>query len=105
MTQTDFGAGQALLARAVAIMLATAGTMLASARAGEAPRLFTHQSYVEETARATEVPLGDLKGLLAWVLGNLPERVKVYPTENYYYFRFMHGAQNYAGNIRLDAAD
>src|ERR1700730_8907955 len=75
------------------------------ARAGDSPRLITHQSYVEETARTTEVPLGNLKAMFAWVLSNLPDRVKVYPTENYYYFRFMHNGQNYAGNIRLDAQD
>jgi len=29
--------------------------------------------------------------------------VKVYPTGNYYYFRFSHNGLDYAGNIRLDA--
>jgi hypothetical protein len=76
-----------------------------AARAGESPRLFTHQSYVEETAQNTDVPLGNLRAMFGWVLGSLPARVKVYPTENYYYFRFMHGGLNYAGNIRLDVQD
>jgi hypothetical protein len=31
--------------------------------------------------------------------------VKVYPTENYYYFGFMHNGIRYAGNIRLDASN
>jgi hypothetical protein len=31
--------------------------------------------------------------------------VKVYPTENYYYFYFYHQGSRYAGNIRLDAAN
>jgi hypothetical protein len=87
----------------LAVILAFQG--ISSARSADGPRLFTHQSYVEETARTTEVPLGNLKAMFGWVLGNLPDRVKVYPTENYYYFRFMHNGQNYAGNIRLDAAD
>src|SRR5262249_19711626 len=39
------------------------------------------------------------------VLGSLPERVKVYPTENYYYFFFVHNHIRYAGNIRLDVVD
>jgi hypothetical protein len=73
--------------------------------AADGPRLFTHQSYVEETLRTTELPLGNIKDMFGWVLGNLPDRVKVYPTENYYYFRFMHNGENYAGNIRLDVAD
>jgi hypothetical protein len=87
----------------VAAILALQG--VSPARSAESPRLFTHQSYVEDTARTTAVPLGNVKAMFGWVLGNLPERVKVYPTENYYYFRFMHNGQNYAGNIRLDAAD
>ena len=35
----------------------------------------------------------------------LPERVQVYPTENYYYFRFIHDGVRYVGNIRLAAAN
>ena len=43
--------------------------------------------------------------VFAFVLGSLPERVKVLPTENYYYFRFVHNGVPYAGNIRLAASD
>ena len=39
------------------------------------------------------------------VLGSLPERVNVLPTENYYYVRFVHKGVRYVGNIRLAAAD
>jgi hypothetical protein len=31
--------------------------------------------------------------------------VKVYPTENYFYFSFYHNGTRFAGNIRLDALD
>jgi hypothetical protein len=31
--------------------------------------------------------------------------VKVYPTENYYYFRFIHAGTPYAGNLRFDPRD
>ncbi|HMA72380.1 MAG TPA: hypothetical protein VKP67_12950 [Xanthobacteraceae bacterium] len=79
-------------------------TAILVARA-DGPQLFTHQSYVEETMRTTDLPLGDIKAMFAWVLGSLPDRVKVYPTENYYYFRFTHNGVSYAGNIRLDALD
>jgi hypothetical protein len=68
-------------------------------------KLTTHQNYVEDTLRSTDVPFGNIKNVFGWVLGNLPDRVKVYPTENYYYFKFMHDGQNYSGNIRLDAKD
>jgi hypothetical protein len=77
----------------------------ASPARADSAKLFTHQSYVEETLRSTDVPFGNIKNVFGWVLDNLPERVKVYPTENYYYFRFIHNGLSYAGNIRLDAAD
>jgi hypothetical protein len=38
-------------------------------------------------------------------LRNLPERVAVYPTENYFYFHFTQNGAVYVGNIRLAAAD
>jgi hypothetical protein len=44
----------------------------------------------------------DPTAVFAYVLDALPERVKVYPTENYYYFYFYTGNLRYAGNIRLD---
>jgi hypothetical protein len=69
------------------------------------PRLFTHESYVEDATRVTELPINDPLGMFAYVLDNLPERVNVYPTENYYYFSFIHNSTRYAGNIRLDASD
>ena len=31
------------------------------------------------------------------VIGSLPERVNVLPTENYYYVRFAHKGVRYAG--------
>ena len=43
--------------------------------------------------------------MFAAVLKKLPDRVEVYPTENYYYFRFTQNGVVYVGNIRLGAAD
>ena len=43
--------------------------------------------------------------MFGFVLDSLPDRVKVYPTENYYYFTFMLNGVPYAGNIRLDASN
>ncbi|HEY0438632.1 MAG TPA: hypothetical protein VGD36_01075 [Xanthobacteraceae bacterium] len=64
-------------------------------------RLFTHQSYIEALNRPAAFDIKDVKAVFERVLGALPERVKVYPTENYYYFKFLHGGVSYAGNIRL----
>jgi hypothetical protein len=98
-------AGHSRIAAAAPVVLFLLAQNVGTGLAADSPRLITHQGYVEETARATELPLGNIKDMFGWVLGNLPDLVKVYPTENYYYFRFMHNGQNYAGNIRLDAAD
>ena len=41
--------------------------------------------------------------VFAYVLDSLPDRVKVYPTENHYYFSFDLNGTRYAGNIKIDA--
>jgi hypothetical protein len=88
-------------------MLAAAAHCLAiePARSQDDPQLHTNQAYLEEAARTTILDVADPMAVFAFVLNNLPDRVKVYPTENYYYFTFMHRGVPYAGNIRLDAAD
>ena len=87
----------------IPIMLALAP---AGAAAGESlPRLYTHQGYAEDAMRTTTLAVDDPMAMFAFVLGSLPDRVKVYPTENYYYFYFIHGHNRYAGNIRLDVTD
>ena len=78
---------------------------MAGAQAGDSPKLHTHQSYMEEVMRQTTLDVKDPLAVFAFVLDSLPERVKVYPTENYYYFTFVHNGVAYAGNIRLDASD
>lgn len=69
------------------------------------PVLQTNQSLVERLARANDVDVKDPLAVFGFVLGSLPERVKVYPTENYFYFTFISNAVEFAGNIRLDASD
>ena len=76
--------------------------------AGEAadrPRIYTNEAFVEDATRATSVPTADLMATFALVFGGLADSVKVYPTENYYYFSFYHNSTRYAGNFRLDASD
>jgi hypothetical protein len=88
------------LLMALVLMLAS-GT----AHAQEPPQLQTNQSYVEDVTRATALNVDDPMAVFGFVMSRLPERVKVYPTENYYYFGFMHNGIRYAGNIRLDASN
>jgi hypothetical protein len=77
----------------------------ASAETGATLHLSLNQTYLEAVADAAPLPLNDPKALFALVLQSLPDQVKVYPTENYFYFSFMHDGSRYAGNIRLDASD
>jgi len=94
------------LARASTLWLAGLVAGIAAASAHNAPmRLHTNEAEIEEATRPTTLAINDPIAVFAFVLGNLPERVKVYPTENYYYFRFAHNGVPYAGNIRLDASD
>jgi len=76
---------------------------MAGAAAQEAPKLATNQAYVEEVTRKTSLAIDDPMAVFAFVLGNLPDRVKVYPTENHYYFSFLLNSIRYAGNIKIDA--
>jgi hypothetical protein len=81
------------------------GLHLVTAAAGERPRLYPHERYLEDVLNDTALPLSDQKAMLSFVLESLPDRVKVYPTENYYYFNFYNQGVRYAGNIRLDMMD
>lgn len=90
----------AILVPAAALALAAS-----AANAAERPRIYTNEQYIDDVTRKTEMPLDDPKAMFGIVLESLPERVKVYPTENYYYFYFYLNGSRYAGNIRLDAKD
>jgi hypothetical protein len=96
--------------RAAAALALAAGVCLAGAYplcAGDAnlPKLKTNQQYLEDLARKTDLKAGDPLAVLDYVLHSLPDRVKVYPTENYYYFSFTASGVAYEGNIRIDASD
>jgi hypothetical protein len=64
------------------------------------PKITTNESYIEELEGAG-LDLDDPRAVFAHILKSLPEEVRVYPTENYYYFSFYQGGVRYAGNIRL----
>jgi hypothetical protein len=88
-----------------ALVAAVLALSAADAAAGERPRLYTHETYVQDITNDTLLPLDDPKAMLTFVLESLPDRVKVYPTESYYYFHFYHQGVRYAGNLRLDMMD
>lgn len=84
------------------LVLAACGLSPAWSEQAKAPSIHTNQSYIEEVTRRTAIPQDDPKQMFALVFASLPERVTVYPTENYYYFHFHHNGVRYGGNIRLD---
>jgi len=77
----------------------------AQARAQDRIHLHTNEAEIGEVLRDGGLAIDDPLAVFGAVLKNLPERAQVYPTENYFYFRFTHKAAVYAGNIRLAAAD
>ncbi len=89
----------------VAIAALGAAIMASSAAAQDAdpPRLDTNEAYIAEVTRTYTLAIDDPMAVFAYVHRSLPERVKVYPTENHYYFVFVHNGTRYAGNIKIDA--
>jgi hypothetical protein len=84
---------------------ASSGQASSGQVSSDAPKLMTHQQYLEDINRKTKLAVEDPMAVLDFVLNSLPDRVKVYPSENYYYFKFIHNGQTWAGNIRLDTSD
>lgn len=91
------------------IVLASLAALLSAgpvaAQPAEPPALHLHQSYIDEVLRPTVLDVKDPLAVFAFVLNSLPQQVTVYPTENYFYFSFVHNGVPYAGNIRLDASN
>jgi hypothetical protein len=77
----------------------------AAAQEPQRPILHTNEAYLEEAMRSSTLEINDPKAVFAYVFATLPERVNVYPTENYYYFTFIYDGVPYDGNIRLDASN
>lgn len=88
-----------------ASLAAALASSTAAAQTSERPRVYTNEQYIDDLTRPLTLPLDDPKAMLAFILESIPDEVKVYPTENYYYFNFHHRGTRYAGNIRLDAKD
>ncbi len=85
-----------------AFSVLTAASVLAAAE-DAAPQLHTNEGYVEDVIGKSALAIDDPMAVFAYVLNSLPARVKVYPTENHYYFWFFHGGARYGGNIKIDA--
>ena len=93
---------------AAALMMAAvlSGAAVAQDRGRQAPpRVYTGDNEVTDATRASPFAVDDPLAVLSFVLSGLPVRVQVYPTENYFYFRFTNNGVPYTGNVRLSVAD
>lgn len=91
----------ALAALLLALPLGVASSGAAQDRQS-LPRLYTDEQYVTDVTKQSSLDVTDVKAVLKFVLSQLPDRVHVFPTENYYYFYFYYGGVKYAGNFRFD---
>ncbi|MGJ0395119.1 MAG: hypothetical protein ACR65U_02655 [Methylocystis sp.] len=86
-------------------LIAPTAAAAAAAQETQLPRLYANETSIEDANRRTSLAIDDPLAVFAFVLGALPARVRVYPTENYYYFSFVLNGTRYLGNIRLPAAE
>lgn len=73
----------------------------APARAQGATTLSTNAQMIEDLARGPAFDVRDPVRVLAHVLRRLPDEVRVYPTENYYYFTLHADGVAWAGSLRF----
>ncbi len=105
------------VAAAVSIGTCLSAGALSSAQATEAAKathtakpieneaIHFNEGYVREVASSKDLDPKDLMTVFSLIFNGLPDQVTVYPTENYYYFRFYHDGVRWAGNIRFDVID
>ena len=95
-----------LVARIMRSLLAgtvlAAGLIAMAAATEPRPRIHTNQQFLEDLAIQNTLKTTDAVSVFKLVLDSFPDRVIVYPTENYYYFKFNYGGVSYSGNIRLE---
>lgn len=94
-----------LLRLGLCLAAAAAPAVAGQDKARTLPVLHTNQQMIEAARRKNDLDITNYRDVLAFVLNALPDKVKVYPTENYYYFSFIHNGIRYAGNLRLDAKE
>lgn len=95
----------ALLGSLLVAALAAAGpaTSMAESAAKPGGTVSYNQKFVE--GLYSKINLNDEMAVFAHVFMGLPDKVVVYPTENYFYWSFNANGRAIWGNIRLDAGD
>lgn len=72
------------------------------------PAIAFHQDLVEGNypeIKSARVNLNDTDSVFRFVFSSLRDQVKVYPSENYYYFIFENGGKEIWGNLHLPPAE
>ena len=78
---------------------------MASAPPAAASEIKTNEAYVNDVLAPAAFDIKVIDEVFDHIFSTLGDEVTVYPTENYYYFKFLHEGALYAGNFRLDIAD
>ncbi len=68
------------------------------------PRLYTNEQFIDDI-RTRHLDLDNIDTVFSFVFDQLNNSVNIYPTENYYYFRFFSEGREVLGNLRLDSID
>lgn len=71
----------------------------------ESQTIELNETYVREIGSSKDLDPAKMMSVFSFIFDQLPDQVTVFPTENYYYFRFLHDGVRWAGNIRFDVID
>ena len=71
----------------------------------DGPRVTVLENLLSSLASKGDLNIQKSSAVASFVFSQLAETVRVYPTENYYYFRFQYDGLAYSGNFRLDVRD
>lgn len=93
----------AVLTLLILLPLAPAAGQNPPAKNNTQPKLYTNEALIKSWQNRSPLDISNVRSVFQFVLDNLPQSVRVYPTENYYYFYFFHNGIKYAGNIRIDS--
>lgn len=85
------------------VILALAAALLSPVPDAARAEVLLNQQVVNDLAR--RIDLSDPLAVFGFVFRRLPPEVTVYPTENYFYWRFHASGREIWGNFRLDVAD
>jgi len=93
----------AVSALAFGVLLAVwAAPVATAAETAGRPVFHTNEALNLELASRSSLDMENTMSVFDFVFGELAPDVKVFPTENYYYFSFTNNGVKYAGNLRLD---